>query len=73
MTSALDKTVHETVKAMIGEIGKLRSIVAIDNMPDKLQQVRQLLRELDYDLEQRAAITEHYTDRAKSSLANRAK
>lgn len=44
--------VHETVKAMIGEIGELRKFVAIDSMPYKLQQVRQLLRELDYELEQ---------------------
>lgn len=48
----MNKTVHETVKAMINEIGELRQFVAIDSMPDKLQQVRQLLRELDYELEQ---------------------
>lgn len=55
MNTATDKTIHETVQAMIGEIGKLRQLVAIDSMPLKLQQVRQLLRELDYDMEQRAA------------------
>jgi hypothetical protein len=37
---------------MLNEIGELRRFVAIDNMPDKLQQVRQLLRELDAELEE---------------------
>lgn len=45
-------TIHETVIAMIGEIGKLRQLCAIDQMPEKLQQVRQMLRELDAELEQ---------------------
>lgn len=49
--NAQSKTVHETVQRMISEIGELRKLVAIDNMPHKLQQVRQLLRELDAELE----------------------
>lgn len=49
--NATAATIHQTVKNMIGEIGALRQLVAIDNMPDKLQQVRQLLRELDAELE----------------------
>ncbi len=44
-------TVHKTVKNMIDEIGQLRVLVAIDNMPEKLQRVRQLLRELDAEYE----------------------
>jgi hypothetical protein len=42
--------VKATVEAMIDELGKLRQFMAIDSMPYKLQQVRQLLRELDYEL-----------------------
>ena len=44
------KTVAKTVEAMINEIGKLRQMVAIDNMPDELQQARHLLRVLDEKL-----------------------
>ena len=46
----VDAAVRDTVEAMINEIGKLRLLVAIDNMPFKLQEVRQLLRELDEEL-----------------------
>lgn len=47
--------VHATVMAMVDQIGQLRQNgVAIDAMPPKLQQVRQLLRELDAELQQRA-------------------
>jgi len=35
---------------MLNEIGLLRKVVSIDSMPDKLQQIRQLLRELDAEL-----------------------
>lgn len=51
--SAHKETVKATVEAMINEIGKLRQFVAIDSMPTKLQQVRQLLRELDAEMEQK--------------------
>lgn len=50
--SAQSKTVHQTVQNMIGEIGKLRQLVAIDNMPEELQKIRQMLRELDYKLQE---------------------
>ena len=49
-----DAAIHEAVKAMINEVGSLRMLVAIDSMPEKLQKARQLLRELDDELEQRA-------------------
>jgi hypothetical protein len=48
----MNSLVHDTVHRMLNEIGELRRFVAIDNMPDKLQQVRQLLRELDAELEE---------------------
>jgi hypothetical protein len=48
--TAHKEQVKKTVEAMIGEIGKLRQFMAIDSMPYKLQQVRQLLRELDEEL-----------------------
>ena len=48
--SAHNETVHHTVEAMINEIGLLRQFVGIGSMPYKLQQVRQLLRELDAEL-----------------------
>jgi bacterioferritin-associated ferredoxin len=51
---AIDKTVAQTVQNMISEIGELRKIVAIDSMPDKLQKVRQLLRELDEEFYQKS-------------------
>ena len=44
------KTVAKTVEAMINEIGKLRQMVAIDDMPAELQQARHLLRVLDEKL-----------------------
>ena len=44
------QAVAQTVERMINEIGQLRLLVAIDSMPEKLQQVRQLLRELDAEL-----------------------
>jgi len=76
--TATTATVHQTVKNMISEIGQLRQLVAIDNMPHKLQIVRQLLRELDAELEAAqakpvAALTAYYDDRANSGLANRAR
>lgn len=43
-----------TVEAMLDQIGLLRKLVAIDNMPVKLQQVRQLLRELNAELDKKA-------------------
>ena len=46
---------QKTVTAMIDEIGKLRLVVAIDSMPAKLQQIRQLLRELDAELNKQNA------------------
>ncbi|MCG5512811.1 hypothetical protein [Ectothiorhodospira shaposhnikovii] len=49
-----DEAVHAAVQAMINEIGELRMLVAIDSMPEKLQKARQLLRELDEELHQRA-------------------
>lgn len=52
--SAIDKTVAQTVQNMISEIGELRKLVAIDSMPDKLQKVRQLLRELDEEFYQKS-------------------
>lgn len=48
-----ESLVADTVRRMIGEIGVLRRFVAIDQMPEKLQQARQLLRELDHELTQR--------------------
>jgi hypothetical protein len=43
-----------TVEAMLDQIGLLRKLVAIDSMPLKLQQVRQLLRELNAELDKKA-------------------
>lgn len=54
MSDAHDAAVHKAVQAMINEIGQLRMLVAIDSMPHKLQQVRQLLRELDNEYERRS-------------------
>lgn len=53
MSNHNEAAVKATVKAMINEIGKLRLLVAIDSMPVKLQSVRQLLRELDAELDRR--------------------
>lgn len=50
MNAPTTPAVKQTIEAMLNEIGMLRKIVAIDSMPDKLQQVRQLLRELDAEL-----------------------
>jgi len=50
MTSPTTIAVKQTVAAMLNEIGLLRKVVSIDSMPDKLQQIRQLLRELDAEL-----------------------
>lgn len=50
MNSPTTPAVKQTVAAMLNEIGMLRLVVPIDSMPDKLQQVRQLLRELDAEL-----------------------
>lgn len=48
---ATTPAVKETVHNMLNEIGKLRLLVALDNMPIELQQVRQLLRQLEARLE----------------------
>lgn len=51
--------VQKTVAAMLNEIGLLGETgLALDDFPPKLHQVRQLLRELEADLEEQ-------TDRAK--------
>lgn len=50
--------IRKTVTAMVNQVGELRRTVAIDNMPEELQQVRQLLRVLDArldEVEKRAA------------------
>lgn len=73
MTSATIATVLKTVEAMRGEIGLLRQLVAIDNMPLKLQTVRHLLMELEVELLAAQAISDHYTDRAHGAHANRAR
>lgn len=55
--SAHDAATHKAIQAMINEVGQLRLLVAIDSMPEKLQRVRQLLRELDAEYEQRAKLS----------------
>lgn len=49
-----DAATHQAIQNMINEIGQLRMLVAIDSIPEKLQRVRQLLRELDAEYEVRA-------------------
>jgi hypothetical protein len=62
--------IKSTVIAMLNEIGELRKTVAIDSMPQKLQQVRQLLRELDADLDVKTEDT--FTDPNFSSMRQKA-
>ena len=50
MTSPTTSAVKQTVAAMINELGMLRKLVALDNQPIELLQIRQLLRELDAKL-----------------------
>lgn len=50
MNAPTTPAIKQTVAAMLNEIGMLRKVVALDSMPIKLQQVRQLLRELDAEL-----------------------
>jgi hypothetical protein len=51
MTEAgLKAATQITVEAMLDQIGLLRKLMAIDNMPVELQQARQLLRVLDAKL-----------------------
>lgn len=83
MNTTHDAATHQAIQAMINEVGQLRLLVAIDSMPEKLQRVRQLLRELDAEYEQRAkqsrlmqkeeeqrkAINDYYMDRKNGSLA----
>jgi hypothetical protein len=50
MTTATTPAIKQTIEAMLNEIGQLRKLVALDNMPEELQQARQLLRLLDAKL-----------------------
>jgi len=53
LSAAQGNLVHDTVTDMMACIGELRKFMALDSMPLKLQQVRQLLRELDHEMSQR--------------------